>query len=81
MMRQPACLVFNPIMVESYAALFSCPAVIQGKKELITRYRLAVSVWSGFLSLCVLRTGYVFCDLVTHPWPFIYIDVSSISSS
>ena len=28
-MRQTACLVFNPIMVESYAALFSCTAVVQ----------------------------------------------------
>ena len=26
-MRQTACLVFNPIMVEGYAALFSCTAV------------------------------------------------------
>ena len=25
-MRQTACLVFNPIMVEGYAALFSCTA-------------------------------------------------------
>ena len=28
-MRQTACLVFNPIMVEGYAALFSCTAMIQ----------------------------------------------------
>ena len=28
-MRQTACLVFNPITVESYAALFSCTAVVQ----------------------------------------------------
>ena len=28
-MRQTACLVFNPIMVEDYAALFSCTAVVQ----------------------------------------------------
>ena len=27
--RQTACLVFNPIMVESYAAFFSCTAVVQ----------------------------------------------------
>ena len=27
-MRQSACLVFNPIMVEGYAALFSCKAVV-----------------------------------------------------
>ena len=27
--RQTACLVFNPIMVEGYAALFSCTAVVQ----------------------------------------------------
>ena len=28
-MRQTACLIFNPIMVEGYAALFSCTAVVQ----------------------------------------------------
>ena len=28
-MRQTACLVFNPIMVEGYAALFTCTAVVQ----------------------------------------------------
>ena len=27
-MRQTTCLVFNPIMVEGYAALFSCTAVV-----------------------------------------------------
>ena len=27
--RQTACLVFNPIMVDDYAALFSCTAVVQ----------------------------------------------------
>ena len=28
-MQQTACLVFNPIMVEGYAALLSCTAVVQ----------------------------------------------------
>ena len=28
-MRQTACLVFNPIMVDDYAALFSCTVVVQ----------------------------------------------------
>ena len=28
-MRQTACLVFNPIMVEGYVALFSCTAEVQ----------------------------------------------------
>ena len=28
-MRQTACLIYNPIMVEGYAALFSCTAVFQ----------------------------------------------------
>ena len=33
-MRQTACLMFNPIMVESYAALFSCTAVVQASKSM-----------------------------------------------
>ena len=28
-MRQTACLLFNPIMVDDYAALFKCMAVVQ----------------------------------------------------
>ena len=32
-MRQTACLVFNPIMVEGYAALFSFTAVVQGQTQ------------------------------------------------
>ena len=33
-MRQTACLVFNPIMGEGYAALFSCTAVIQASDSM-----------------------------------------------
>ena len=33
-MRQAACLVFNPIMVEGYAALFSCTAVVQASDSM-----------------------------------------------
>ena len=33
-MRQTACLVINPIMVEGYAALFSCTAVVQASDSM-----------------------------------------------
>ena len=33
-MRQTACLVFNPIMVEGYAALLSCMAVVQASDSM-----------------------------------------------
>ena len=33
-MRQTACLVCNPIMVEGYAALFSCTAVVQASDSM-----------------------------------------------
>ena len=33
-MLQTACLVFNPIMVECYAALFSCTAVVQASDSM-----------------------------------------------
>ena len=33
-MRQTACLVFNPIMVEGYAALFSGTAVVQASDSM-----------------------------------------------
>ena len=33
-MRQTACLVFNPIMVEGFAALFSCTAVVQASDSM-----------------------------------------------
>ena len=34
-MLQTACLVFNPIMVEGYAALFSCTAVVQASDSMM----------------------------------------------
>ena len=33
-MRPTTCLVFNPIMVEGYAALFSCTAVVQASDSM-----------------------------------------------
>ena len=33
-MRHTACLVFNPIMVEGYAARFSCTAVVQASDSM-----------------------------------------------
>ena len=33
-MWQAACLVFNPIMVEGYAALFRCTAVVQASESM-----------------------------------------------
>ena len=33
-MRQAACLVFNPIIVEGYAALFSCSVVVQASDSM-----------------------------------------------
>ena len=33
-MRQTACLVFNPIMVEGYTALFSCTEVVQASDSM-----------------------------------------------
>ena len=33
-MRQTACLVFNPIMIEGYAALYSCTAVVQASDSM-----------------------------------------------
>ena len=34
-MRKTACLVFKPIMVEGYAALFSCTAVVQASDPMM----------------------------------------------
>ena len=39
-MRQTACLVFNPVMVGGYAALFSCTAVVQALDS------MTASMWS-----------------------------------
>ena len=33
-MQQTACLVFNPIMVEGYAAFFSCTAMVQASDSM-----------------------------------------------
>ena len=36
-MQETACLVFNQIMVEGYAALFSCTAVVQASDSMTVR--------------------------------------------
>ena len=33
-MQQTSCLVFNPIIVEGYAVLFSCTAVVQASDSM-----------------------------------------------
>ena len=38
-MRKTACLVLNPIMVEGYAALFSCTAVVQASDSMTASMR------------------------------------------
>ena len=50
-MRQTACLVFYPIMVEGYAALFSCTAVVQAdgfdvKLEIVCGSMMIVFGWT-----------------------------------
>ena len=34
-MRQPACLVVNPIMINNFAALFNCMSVGRGSNSMI----------------------------------------------
>ena len=34
-MKQTVCLVFNPIMIEIYAALFSCTAMVQASDSMM----------------------------------------------
>ena len=33
-MKQASCLAFNPFMVDSYAALFSCAAMVQASDSM-----------------------------------------------
>ena len=35
-MRQPVCLVFNPIMVDNYAAFFNCTPVGRASDSMMT---------------------------------------------
>ena len=44
-MGQPACLVFNPIMVEGYAALLSCTAVGQASDSINSWLKLDDCLW------------------------------------
>ena len=46
-MRQTACLVFNPIMVEGYAALFSCTAVVQASDSMTAVKSLPALIYSS----------------------------------
>ena len=44
-MRQTACLVFNPTVVEGYDALFNCTAVVQASYSMTTSMCEALDSW------------------------------------
>ena len=51
-MRQTACLVFNPVIVDGYASLFGCAAAVRASDS------VAASSWN--FGRWVVAWGYVF---------------------
>ena len=42
-MRQTACLVMNPIMVDDYASLFNCTAVVRASDSMTVSHKALTS--------------------------------------
>ena len=54
-MRQSACLVFNPIMVDNYAAFFNCMPVGRASDSMMNRHKVIHFSWLGLeLLVCCL---------------------------
>ena len=53
-MRQSACLVFNPIMVNNFASLFNCTPVGRASDSMMTRHKAIYFSWLGPELCCPL---------------------------
>ena len=54
-MRQSACLVFDPIMVDNYAAFFNCTPVGRASNSMMVRHKAIYFSWLGLeLLVCCL---------------------------
>ena len=58
-MRQSACLVSNPIMVDNYAAFFNCTPVGRASDSLMARLKAIHFSWLGpeLLVCCLAHRG------------------------
>ena len=58
-MRQSACLVFNPITVDSYAAFFNCTPVGRASDSMMARLKAIHFSWLGpeLLVCCLAHRG------------------------
>ena len=52
-MRQSACLVVNPIIVNNFAVLFNCMPVGRGSDSMIVPIKLTIWLW-GWTFVCFL---------------------------
>ena len=53
-MRQSACLVFKPIMVDYYAAFFNCTPVGQPSDSMMARHKAIFFSFVGVGASCLL---------------------------
>ena len=63
-MRQSVCLVFNPIMVDNYAAFFNCTLVGRASDSMMARLKGIHFSWLGpeFLVCCLAQLVFFFCS-------------------
>ena len=72
-MRQTACLVVNPIIVDSYASLFNCTTAVRASDSL-----MASAVWDWRIVLGLARrcstTGFhLLWHTVELPWVLVFV--------
>ena len=58
-MRQSACLVFNPTMINNYASLFNCTLVVRASDSMMARLKAITLVGLGhsFFVCCLVHRG------------------------
>ena len=80
-MRQSACLVFNPITVNNFASLFNCTPVGRASDSMMARHKAIHFSWLGPELFCILlgppglNCFFFFCSSV----PVVLFDTPGIS--
>ena len=56
-MRQTACLVVNPIIVDGYASLFNCTTAVRASDSMMASSKLQPVGWGLTICLWLARRG------------------------
>ena len=74
-MRQSACLVFNPITVNNFASLFKCTPVGRASDSMMAQHKAIYFSWFGPELFCLLLgpPGFNCCCVANYRWNFVFV--------